>query len=139
MIVYAVVVMLGTTTYWTLYYSMMYDISEVDEFVNGKRREGSITSIMSFCQKLGSAVALQVVGVILQIGGYDASAEVQTEGALQSIMQLNTLIPGIIGILGAVIMFAYPLDGKRFAKLKAALAAKNNGEEYTTEGFEKLL
>ena len=139
MIVYAVVVMLGTTTYWTLYYSMMYDISEVDEFVNGKRREGSITSIMSFSQKLGSAVALQAVGIFLQMGGYDASLEVQSESALQAIMQLNTLVPGIIGVLGAVVMFAYPLTGERFEKLKAALEAKKKGEEYTTEGFEKLL
>ncbi len=139
MVVYAVIVMLGTTTYWTLYYSMMYDISELDEFVNEKRREGSITAIMAFCQKLGSAVALQAIGLVLQMGGYDAALEVQPESALTAIMQLNTSIPGVIGIIGAVIMFAYPLTAKRFTALRKALDAKNSGKEYTTEGFEKLL
>ena len=32
---------------WQLFYSIFYDISEVDEFINSKRREGSISSLIS--------------------------------------------------------------------------------------------
>lgn len=139
MLVYAVLVMLGTTVYWTLYYSMMYDISEVDEYINNKRREGAITAIMAFCQKLGAAIALQSMGLILQFGGYDATLEVQSESALACILALTTSIPGVIGLLGGLIMLLYPLTGERFALLMNALNARKNGKEYSEEGLEKLI
>jgi len=130
---------LGNSSFWTLYYSMMYDISELDEFINGKRREGTIAALMSFSQKLGAALAMWLTGQILQSGGYDGSQIVQSASAESAILAVNTWVPGVIGIMAAVFALGYPLTRKRFNALMGALEAKREGKEYNTEGFEKLL
>lgn len=129
----------GNCTYWTLYYSMMYDISELDEFINDKRREGTISALMSFFQKLGSAVSMWLIGTLLQFAKYDGTAAVQPESATNMILYINTAIPAVFGVIAVICAFAYPLTGDRFNALMSALKAKRQGLEYTTEGFEKLL
>ena len=46
---------MGAGTFWTLFYSMGYDLVELDEFKNGKRRESIITALPQLVQKFGSA------------------------------------------------------------------------------------
>lgn len=130
---------LGNSAFWTLYYSMMYDISELDEFVSGKRREGTIAALMSFSQKLGAAFALWLTGFVLDLGGYSGQADVQSDAALDAIVLINTWIPGAIGLVAALLALAYPLTKPRFNALLKALALKRKGETPSTEGFEKLL
>lgn len=138
-LVYVSIFAFGNCAFWTLYYSMMYDISEVDEFKSGNRREGVISAMMSFFQKLGAALATWVMGLLLSAGGYDGTAAVQSESALNMINYIVTLIPASLAIIAAVIAIAYPITGKRFDALMVALKAKREGKEYTTDGFEKLL
>ncbi len=138
-LIYTVMFALGNVTFWTVYYSMMYDISEVDEFKSGKRREGAIASIMSFFQKLGAAFATWLIGMLLAYGEYDGTLEVQPESAQTMILYINTLVPGIIGSIAIISALLYPVTGKRYQLLMNALVAKRAGKEYTTEGFEKLL
>ena len=139
LIIFMAIFAFGNSTFWTLYYSMMYDISEVDEFINGKRREGTVAALMSFCQKLGAAVAMWLIGMILQMGGYDGTLAVQPDSALDAIMNAVAGVPGVMGIGAAIFAFFYPLTRERFTALTKALALKKEGKEYTTEGFEKLL
>ena len=130
---------LGNCTFWTLYYSMMYDLSEIDEFKSGKRREGAIAALMSFAQKLGAALALWLMGIVLEFGGYDGMIAVQTPEAHGAIIDVNTWIPGGIGILAALFAIFYPVTRPRFNALLAALENKRAKREYSVEGFEKLL
>lgn len=127
----------GNSTYWTIYYSMMYDISELDEFINDKRREGAITAVMAFCQKLGAAVAMWLTGQLLDWGGYGISGF--EDKAEKVVLHLNTTIPGIIGILAAVCVIAYPLTKEKFASINKALEAKRAGKSYSTEEFNSIL
>ncbi|MCI9597078.1 MAG: MFS transporter [Firmicutes bacterium] len=138
-LVYVSIFAFGNSVFWTVYYSMMYDISELDEFKTGNRREGIISALMSFFQKLGAALATWVMGLLLSTGGYDGSAAVQSESALNMIHYIVTAIPAVIGILAALLALAYPITAKRFDALMAALKAKREGKPYTTDGFEKLL
>lgn len=127
----------GNSTYWTVYYSMMYDISELDEFINGERREGAISALMSFGQKLGAAIAMWLTGQLLELGGYGvAGMEAQ---ASSMVMNIYTLIPGIVGILAAAAAITYPLTRDKFASITAALQKKKVGESYSTEDFKELL
>ena len=127
----------GNTTFWTLYYSLMYDLNELDEFVNNQRREGAVTALMGVCQKLGAALGLQVMGIVLQVGGYGVSGNV--ERVTDFIVYANTFVPGIIGILAAVCVIAYPMTKARYTALTTALNDKKEGKEYSTEGFSELL
>ena len=139
LIIFLFIFNFGNSTFWTLYYSMMYDISELDEFVTGKRREGTIAALMSFAQKLGAAVALWMTGQVLEAGGYAGEAAVQTAEAMNAILSVNTWIPGLIGVIAALFAFGYPLTREKFGALTAALEAKRAGRGYSTEMFEKLL
>ncbi|MGI5902289.1 MAG: MFS transporter [Desulfitobacteriia bacterium] len=138
-IIWTALFQFGNSSFWTLYYSMMYDISEVDEFVNGRRREGIVTAIMAFCQKLGAAVGTWLSGMVLAWGAYDGLAAVQAESALKAILYNCTLIPGAFGVLAAVCALFYPLTGQRFNALSNALEARRAGKEFSTEGFQSLL
>ncbi len=127
----------GNTTFWTLYFSLMYDLNEVDEFVNGKRREGAITALLGLFQKFGAAAALQIMGLILQFGGYGVAGK--EDMAYKTILYVNTLVPGIIGILAAVCVMAYPLTKQKHSRLLQVLRLKKSGDTYTTEGIEDIL
>lgn len=139
LLVFIAIFAFGNCTFWTVYYSMMYDISELDEFINSKRREGSISALMSFFQKLGSAFCMWLIGMLLELAKYDGTAAEQVQSAQDMILYINTLIPAVFGIIAVVCGFIYPLTGARFAALMEALQAKREGESYSTQGFEKLL
>lgn len=138
-LIYVSVFAFGNSVFWTVYYSMMYDISELDEFKTGNRREGIISALMSFFQKLGAALATWVMGLLLSAGGYDGAAAVQPESALNMIQNMVTVIPAVFGILAAVFGLLYPINAKGYNALVTALKLKREGKEYTTDGFEKLL
>ena len=116
---------------------MMYDISELDEFINGERREGAISALMSFGQKLGAAIAMWLTGQLLAIGGHGVAG--MEESASAMILNMNTVIPGIVGVLAAVVAIAYPLTREKFLAISEALQKKKAGREYSTEEFANLL
>lgn len=139
LLVFISIYALGNTTFWTVHYSMMYDISELDEFVNGKRREGAISALMSLFQKIGSAICMWLIGLLLSWSGYDGRLAVQPQTAQNMIFYINTLIPALFGLLAVVCGVVYPLTAGRFAALMTALRAKRSGAVYNVEGFRELL
>jgi len=136
---YALIFSFGMATFWTLSYSMMYDCCELDEFVSGQRREGAITSLTSFFQKLGAAGAMWFTGLILESTGYVGSASVQTESALKGIVMACTIIPAGVALAGALILIKYPLNEKRFEELKEAVELKKLGKEFTNEEVKSYI
>lgn len=139
LLIFAAMFNIGNVCFWSIGYSIMYDCSEVDEFVNGERREGAITGFNSFSQKLGSALGMWISGLLLNFVGYDGGAAEQTEETLNGILQLNTLIPGILITISVIFISMYPINAQRHEALRRALELKRNGEDYSTEGFEELL
>lgn len=129
---------IGNVCYWSVGYSMMYDCAELDEYVTGKRREGAITGFSSFMQKFGSAIGMYVTGGLLSLLGYDGTAEVQTQQALQGIITVNTLIPGILFMVGTVFIILYPVTKERFQNLLEAIEYKKEGKEYPQEKLNKI-
>ncbi len=138
MAVMIVMYTLGNTTFWTISYSMMYDISGFDEFASGKQRAGAITAIMSFFQKLGSAVSLWFAGVLLEMGGYVPGTAFTPETS-KLILNLNTSMPGIVGIVTGLVALLYPITKKKYEAMMEAKKLKERGEAYTTEGFKGVL
>lgn len=139
LLIFCVVFCLGDSTYWTLYYSMMYDICELDEYVNDSRREGVVTAVMSFSQKLGAACATWITGMLLAFGGYEGAIENQSESAHQMILYVNTLMPGIFGSLAVLAILFYPITKKRFDSMMTALHAKRSHKKYSEEDFKDML
>lgn len=140
----------GAGTFWTLFYSMGYDLVELDEFKTGKRRESIITALPQLVQKFGSAFGILMAGQLLSAYGYDSSADITTSektvvqlvtdpAIIDGMENISTIIPAaLIGISLLALIF-YPMTRKRVNALMAQLNKKRAGEACTTDGFEKLL
>lgn len=135
----AVTMAIGTAAFWTVFYSISYDLVEVDEFVNGKRREGAITAVPQLVQKFGAAVGVWLAGAMLAAYGYDANLSAQSAATVGGIENIGTVIPAAFLAVSIVGLIVYPITKARFEKLRAALELKRAGQVYSTEGFEKLV
>lgn len=129
---------LGNTTFWTISYSMMYDIGSFDEFVQGNDRTGSIVAIMSFLQKLGAAISLWFAGMLLEFGGY-VPGQAFTQETSSLVLNLNTTFPGVIGILAGMVAFLYPITRKKYHMLQAAKENRKEGNLFSTEEFKNII
>lgn len=105
--------------------SMMVSIYLIDcmdygEYKTGTRVEGLISSVNSFCSKLGSGVASGMVGLIMGIAGYDGALAVQSASANASISILFNWIPLVLMVIMLVLAIAYKLD-KELPEIKKEL------------------
>ncbi|MCM1363750.1 MAG: MFS transporter [Faecalibacterium sp.] len=130
---------IGLACFWTVFYSMAYDLVEVDEFVNGKRRESMITAFPQFFQKFGAAIGMWITGQVLDHSGYDGTALVQSESARDAIENIATVIPAVFLVLSIVGLVLYPVTKSRFALLSNQLELKRQGKQTSCEGLEKLI
>ncbi len=138
-IAYSFIFSLGNSCYWQLFPAMIYDVCEVDELISGQRREGIIMSVQSLAEALSSAAAVQVLGIILGLSGFNGNASVQTELTLNWIGNCFTIIPAIFMLLTIIMVIKYPITKKRYILMQLALEKKNKGEEYEEEELKKLI
>lgn len=148
-VVSPIILGIANGTFWTLFYSMGYDLVELDEFKTGERKESTITALPQLIQKFGSAFGILMAGQLLSFYGYDSSTDVAGKESLftqvsdpkiiNGMENISTIIPAVILVLSIIALFVFPLTRKRFDALMVQLEKKRKGEEYTTEGFEKLV
>ena len=117
-------------SFWQLSPSIFYDIVEVDEFVNGQRREGDIMSLVSVLGTLTTSVVVQVFGVFYDLTGYDASLTIQPSSVGQFLSAAYILVPSLCFLIGAVALKAFPINKKTFHSLTEASRMKRAGENY---------
>lgn len=131
----------ANSTYWQLSNAMFYDVTEVDELVNEVKREGSITSLQCLWGTLTSSISLQIVGLLLKTSGFDASLASQTDQSLSGIGKTFIVYPSIALVIGAFLLFLYPMDRKSFEAVKHALERKRNNQDYSeySSAFKKLI
>lgn len=138
-IIYVTIFQFGSTLYWTTYLAFAYDCVEIDDYVNGKRREGSMCAIVSFAQKFGSAIGTYTVGAMLTAVGYDAMADVQTHAAETGILGLCTLLPAASAVIAILLMSRYPVNPKEYNLILQAIEDKRAGREVDESGFKHCL
>lgn len=141
---------IGGGTFWTLFYSMGYDLVELVEFKTGDRRESIITALPQLVQKFGSAFGILLAGQLLSAYGYDTSHDISTseETVVQVVTDpriingmenISTVIPATLFGISFVALIFYPMTRKTVAALMTQLKKKRAGQEYNTQGFEKLV
>lgn len=130
---------IANSAYWGLVQAMFYDLAEVYEYKYGRRQEGAAVGLNIITLKVFASVAVQILGIVLQFGGYNPTAEVQTETALNTISYAFTIIPAILIIVAGVFALLNPINKNTYPKLINALNAKKDKKDYSTEGLEKIL
>ncbi len=140
---------LAAGTFWTFFYPMGYDLVELNEFITGERKESIITALPQLVQKFGSAFGILIAGFALSAYGYDSSNDVAGKESLftkvtdlkiiNGMENISTVFPAIFLIISIIGVIVYPMTRKRFNLLMTQLEKKRNGEEFSSEGIEKLL
>ena len=92
-----------------LFWSMLPDTIEYGEVLTGVRSESSLYGFMTFAQKGSIAFAIIILGIVLDIIGFQAN-EVQVESTLTNMKLIMTLIPSLGIASSLVIIYFYPID-----------------------------
>ena len=102
-------VAMGATT--SMLYAMCADAIDYGEYRTGVRAAGHGTALLQCMGKFGMGLGTALMGVVLARGGFAAAAETQTPGAINALIAVYTVIPGVIQALALSVMFFYRLDG----------------------------
>ena len=117
--------MFGVAFFNTVVWAFVTDVIDYHELLTGLREDGTVYSIYSFARKIGQAIAGGIGGFAIAAVGYNAASTVQTQGTLDGIHMLGTLVPAIVYmIVLAILVFLYPLNKKRTDEMVAELTAR---------------
>ncbi|MFQ5665590.1 MAG: MFS transporter [Candidatus Binatia bacterium] len=103
-----------------LFRSIMADVSDEDRVVSGAQRTGLYFSLLTMTNKVGNALAIGSIYLLLDWIGYVPGAE-NTPYAVEGLMYLYVFPPVLIGLLVGVALWNFPLDLKRQQELRTIL------------------
>jgi GPH family glycoside/pentoside/hexuronide:cation symporter len=106
-----------------LAFSMYADTADYNEWRTGRRATAMTFAAATFSQKLGTAIAVAVIGSIFTQLGYVANA-VQSAGSQAGIVWLMSFIPAAFALLAVAVMFFYNLDNNKLLQIQADLDAR---------------
>jgi GPH family glycoside/pentoside/hexuronide:cation symporter len=121
-----------------LAFSMYADTADYNEWRTGRRATALTFAAATFSQKLGTALAVAVIGWLFTILGYVANAT-QNSRSQTGIVMLMSFIPAAFAFLAVVVMIFYKLDNQQMALLQKELAERKKTIEHATTETTKTL
>lgn len=116
---------LGMSGQQSITYNILALVIDDDEVRTGKRREGAFYGANALITKPAQSLALFLTAFILEQTGFITRAmnfgEIfldQPASALSGIRSIVGLVPGLALWIGVVILFFFPIQGERVAKMK---------------------
>ena len=106
-------------------WSMYADVSDYNEWKNGRRATGMTFAATTFSQKLGSAGGSFLMLSVLAVMGYQAG-KMQDGASLDGIVYMQTLVPGLFALLTAFALVFYNLTDKKLEQIQQELKARHN-------------
>lgn len=106
-------------------WSMYADVADFNEWKNGRRATGMTFAATTFSQKLGSAGGSFLMLSVLAVMGYQAG-QMQAGASLDSIVYMQTLIPGIFAFLTALALVFYNLTDKKLEQIQQEMKTRSN-------------
>lgn len=102
----------------------MPNAADYGEWKTGIRAPGLIYSLGTFSIKLAGAFAAYGVSWVLDLSGYNAALEVQSDAVNNAMYMTNGIVPIVCGIIAIVIIFFYRLDNAKMEQIRVDLAAR---------------
>lgn len=114
-----------------LVWALISDCIDYMEVLTGRREEGSVYSSVTLFRKIGSGVGTALLGVALEMTGYDQNLDVAMQAANVGINVKN--LAAIYLLAGAVIIFitmtfVYNLDNKKMKEIEEKLGRADRNE-----------
>lgn len=117
--------------------AMMADISDEDRLASGADRSGMLYAMLLITHKMGQAVAIGIVFVILDLMGFEAKAGLGNGPlALNGILVLGAVVPAALYLIAAVIILSYPLTAQRHEAIRRELEARGMALQAGAEPVE---
>lgn len=105
-----VLAMLGFYTMFSFAATFVIQCVDYGEWKNSIRSEGTISCAQSVTAKIGTAIGLGLIGVLMGMSGYDGTATVQSGSANTMIIMLYTVIPAVFCLIQFIMLKLYDLD-----------------------------
>ena len=126
-------------------FAMLPDIPDIDELGSGVRREGIYMSFQSLARKFADGIALYLVALAIDLGGYVQPLKEEIEGVSQLIYQtqpdslivilrvLYAVVPALCIFISMFCGYKYQMSPKIYQNLKTILENRRNGIDLTPE------
>lgn len=92
--------------------SMILECMDYGEWKTGIRIEGSMASVSSFMNKIGTAVGAALPGFLIGLTGYNGALDVQSSATNTMIITVSTVIPCLFYVLFFILFRFYDLESK---------------------------
>jgi Na+/melibiose symporter-like transporter len=125
-------------------WAMLPDVLDVDLMVTGRQRQGVYSGVMTFLRKISSALAIFIVGWVLELSGYikplvEGEIVIQPDSFILAVRCLVVILPLILIFLGVIIARRYPLNPDRYAQVQEEISRQiAAGTPGLTAGGEEL-
>jgi len=113
-----------------LAFSMYADTADYNEWRTGRRATGITFAAATFSQKLGTAVAVAVIGALFTALGYVPNAT-QSAGSQEGIVWLMSFVPAAFAAMAVLCMLFYDLDKHKLARVQSELLARKTAQGTT--------
>jgi GPH family glycoside/pentoside/hexuronide:cation symporter len=120
---------IGVAAAHVLPWAILPDAIEWYEFQTGERHEGMFYSITTLARKVTSTGTVPLIGLILELTGYQANQPVQSATAVNGIRMIIGPIPVVLLCLGIFIAYKYPLDRDDFLKIVDKIKERRSSTE----------
>ncbi len=119
------------------------DITDVDELITGRRREGTISTFRSFVTKTLNSFMTGILGFMLKFFGYDVKKPSPAEQSAKTIFGIRlifTYLPLLFGVLTWILVTKFKMEKKDHEEIQRVIKEKHErGEcEITEEEKERL-
>lgn len=136
-LILAVLIGAGTAGAGFSPWAMFPDVLDVDELATGKRRQGIYSGVMTFLRKVSSALALAVVGWMIDLSGYAQDLPETASQPASFIYMVRFLVaffPVLLLLVGIYFSRRYGLTPERQAEIRSILEARKEEEPVDLSG-----
>ncbi|MFI6819018.1 MFS transporter [Nonomuraea sp. NPDC050328] len=103
---------------------LLAELADYTEWRYGFRTEASLAAMTSFATKAGAGVGGGLLAYTLALTGYRSGGVTQSPEAVQGILYAQSLIPAVIGLVGALAFAFYPITHSVAHQAAAELATR---------------
>lgn len=115
---------IGASAFAVMFWAMLPDTVEYDEWVSGDRQEARVFGFATFAQKAALGLNALLLGVLLDLIGFIPNVE-QSEATLVGLKAIMSLIPALGAAATLLALWGYPIDQRFHDGLRAKIAERD--------------
>ena len=116
------------------------DVTDVDELITGRRREGVISTFNSFLKKTSMSISSGALGYMLYYMGYDVNNpnyDMLSGSAEMGIRLAVSWLPAIFTVISLILIFCYKMKKRDHELIQAAIKEKHETGSCTISSSDK--